>query len=190
MGFNLEEYETVAERLKRWWDAYPAGAIVTTMVHYDGQTVVFRAEGFAARDEERPIAVGFAEEVLNSSPVNKTSFVENAETSAVGRMIGNSPLGSGDPAKRASREEMAKVERRQSVQHGDVTISQPANLATDKQLGLIRRLCKELGRTVPNDLQSYDKRRASELIERLNGIKDGAIQNQDDVREAEIEEPF
>ena len=48
MGFNLEEYETVAERLKRWWEAYPDGSIITTMVHYDGKTVVFRAEGFGA----------------------------------------------------------------------------------------------------------------------------------------------
>lgn len=182
----LEDYETVAERLVRWWAKYPDGRIETTMIHYDAKTVVFRAAGYASDD--RLVATGYAEEVLGSSPVNKTSFVENAETSSIGRMISNSPLGTGDPSRRASREEMAKVQRRETIQHGDVTIEQPANIATDKQIGLIKRLCKELGKTTPNNLQSMTKREASDYIERLNSIKDGAIQNQDDVYEAE--EPF
>lgn len=139
MGFDLQNYETVEERLVRWWAAYPNAQIVTTMVHYDGKTVVFRAEGIV---EGRVIATGYAEEVHGSSPVNKTSFVENCETSSVGRMIGNSPLGT-KPGARPSRQEMQKVER----QGGDVVQagSALAGMATARQLGFIKKLAKDRG---------------------------------------------
>ena len=139
MAFDLNNYETVEERLVRWWAAYPNAQIVTTMVHYDGKTVVFRAEGLV---DGRTVATGYAEEVHGSSPVNKTSFVENCETSAIGRMIGNSPLGT-KPGSRPSRQEMAKVER----QGGQPQQAQPAlaGMATPKQLGYIKKLAKDRG---------------------------------------------
>lgn len=109
MGFfNPENYETVEERLVRWWERYPDSQITTTMVHYDAKTVVFRAEGIV---DGKIIATGYAEEVLGSSPVNKTSFVENCETSSIGRMIANSPLGVHKPGSRPSAQEMQKVQR-------------------------------------------------------------------------------
>ena len=138
MGFDLQNYETVEERLVRWWAAYPNTQIVTTMVHYDGKTVVFRAEGIV---EGRVIASGYAEEVHGSSPVNKTSFVENCETSAIGRMIGNSPLGT-KPGARPSRQEMQKVER----QNGNVQAgSALAGIVTERQLQYIKKLAKNRG---------------------------------------------
>ena len=139
MGFNPDNYETVEERLVRWWAAYPNAQIVTTMVHYDGKTVVFRAEGIV---EGRVIASGYAEEVHGSSPVNKTSFVENCETSAIGRMIGNSPLGT-RPGARPSRQEMQKVERQSGnvVQAGSAL----AGIVTERQLQYIKKLAKNRG---------------------------------------------
>lgn len=139
MGFNPDNYETVEERLVRWWAAYPNAQILTTMVHYDGKTVVFRAEGIV---EGRVIATGYAEEVHGSSPVNKTSFVENCETSAIGRMIGNSPLGT-KPGARPSRQEMQKVERQGGnvVQAGSAL----AGIVTERQLQYIKKLAKNRG---------------------------------------------
>ena len=139
MGFDLQNYETVEERLVRWWAAYPNAQIVTTMVHYDGKTVVFKAEGIV---DGRVIATGYAEEVHGSSPVNKTSFVENCETSSVGRMIGNSPLGT-KPGARPSRQEMQKVERQGGnvVQAGSAL----AGIVTERQLQYIKKLAKNRG---------------------------------------------
>lgn len=136
MAFDLQNYETVEERLIRWWQAYPTAQIVTTMVHYDGKTVVFRAEGIV---DGRVIACGYAEEVHGSSPVNKTSFVENCETSAIGRMIGNSPIGT-KPGARPSRQEMAKVERANAQPQPSIT-----GLATQKQMGYLKKLLKDRG---------------------------------------------
>ncbi len=139
MGFNPDNYETVEERLVRWWAAYPNAQIVTTMVHYDGKTVVFKGEGIV---DGRVIASGYAEEVHGSSPVNKTSFVENCETSAIGRMIGNSPLGT-KPGARPSRQEMQKVERQGGnvVQAGSAL----AGIVTERQLQYIKKLAKNRG---------------------------------------------
>ena len=107
MGFDLANYETVADRLVRWWDKYPNGRIQTQIYRYDGTTVVMSAEGF--NDDDRLIATGYAEETVSDRGVNATSFLENCETSCIGRMISNSPIGTAGP--RPSRQEMEKVER-------------------------------------------------------------------------------
>jgi len=109
--FNLSEYQTVQERIDLFWQKYPAGRINVELVSFTPEQVVFKAEIFANRDECDPITVDFAEERLGSSPVNKTSFVENCATSALGRAI--SMLGGefSPKGKRPSQQEMAKVQR-------------------------------------------------------------------------------
>ena len=109
--FNLSEYQTVQERIDLFWQRYPAGRINVELVSFTPEQVVFKAEIFANRDECDPITVDFAEERLGSSPVNKTSFVENCATSAVGRAI--SMLGGefSPKGKRPSASEMSKVAR-------------------------------------------------------------------------------
>ena len=82
--FDLSLYETVAQRLVRWWTEYPDGRIITSIHHYDGSTIIMRAECY--NNDDRLIATGYAEEVFGNSPVNKTSFLENCETS-IGRKI-------------------------------------------------------------------------------------------------------
>lgn len=109
--FNLSEYQTVQERIDLFWTKYPNGRINVELVSFTPEQVVFKAEIFANRDECDPITVDFAEERLGSSPVNKTSFVENCATSAVGRAI--SMLGGefSPKGKRPSASEMSKVQR-------------------------------------------------------------------------------
>ena len=110
MGFDLSKYETVEERLARFWIDHPEGRIATSMVFYDDNRVVFRAEAYFVNNEDiYPAGIGHAEEVRGASPVNKTSHVENCETSAIGRALANcnyAPKGA-----RPSREEMVKANR-------------------------------------------------------------------------------
>ena len=171
MSYLPADYETVADRLVRWWKQYPTGRIVTTMVHYDAQTVVFRAEGWANDTAAEPIATGFAEEVLGSSPVNKTSFVENCETSAIGRMISNSPIGTNGP--RPSREEINKVERRGEAVSptGNPVNEYPAS---PKQKAMLRGLHKQKGMGSITDavLDAMSKQDASRMIDELMGMDD------------------
>jgi hypothetical protein len=109
--FNLAEYQTVQERVDLFWSRYPNGRLYTELVSFTPDQVVFKAECYANKDDVYPLAVDYAEERLGSSPVNKTSFVENCSTSALGRcisLLGNefSPKG-----KRPSASEMSKVAR-------------------------------------------------------------------------------
>jgi hypothetical protein len=94
--------------------------------------VIFRCEAFD--NDGRLISTGWAEEVLGSSPVNKTSFLENCETSSVGRCISNSGLG--HTGERASMEEMSKVNRVNSAP------APTGGFATPKQVGFIKSLAR------------------------------------------------
>jgi hypothetical protein len=114
MRFNLDNYETVETRLAKFWAQFPNGQVFTAIHHYDDNKVVFRAEIYKDISDPRPVATGFAEEVRDLSPVNKTSHVENAETSAIGRALANYVFQS-KTAPRPSREEMTKVARTQET---------------------------------------------------------------------------
>lgn len=115
MRFNLDNYETVETRLAKFWEQYPNGQVFTQIHHYDENRVVFRAEIYKDISDPRPVATGYAEETRDASPVNRTSHVENAETSAIGRALANYIFQS-KTAPRPSREEMEKVARAEGDQ--------------------------------------------------------------------------
>lgn len=143
--FDLSLYETVAQRLVRWWTEYPNGRIITSIHHYDGSTIIMRAECY--NNDDRLIATGYAEEVFGNSPVNKTSFLENCETSAIGRAISNSRIG--HTGERASSTEMEKVNRVNSERARPDTHGS----ATPKQIGFLKSLARGKGW---DDLQLLD----------------------------------
>jgi hypothetical protein len=72
-----------------------------------------------------------------------------------------------DWTKRPSREEMQKVERMTSRPTEGGSVTEPSNLASDKQLNMIRAVCKNLGRTVPAGIQGWTKREASQYIDTI-----------------------
>jgi hypothetical protein len=156
--FDLSLYETVAQRLERWWKEFEDGRIITTIHHYDGSTVIFRAEGY--NNEDRLIATGYAEEVFGNSPVNKTSFLENCETSAIGRMISNSKIG--HTGERASSTEMEKVNRVNSTPAPDAFGG-----ATPKQIGFLKSLARG---------KAWDDFQLLEFIHKTLGVDDVVIE--------------
>ncbi len=122
MGFNLDDYEPVAVRHSRWLAQHPNGRTITHMVSIPGADVcVIRAELWLG---DVCIATGYAEEVRGAGNVNRTSHVENCETSAVGRALANAGMAGTDVNKRPSREEMAKVQR-QSAGRGYLPAQAP-----------------------------------------------------------------
>ena len=142
MGFDLTNYETVEQRLVRWWAAYPNGRVYTCMMNYTGDACVFYCELYADKDDKVPVATGYAEEIKTDRGVNATSFVENCETSAIGRAIANCPLQAPASGPRPSRNEMQKVERL-STSPQEHTPS--GGFATPKQIGYIKKLAKDAG---------------------------------------------
>lgn len=117
MKFDLSKYETVQERLDVFHSEFPDGRIETILVEYSDNRYIIQALGYKNADDMNPFATGYAEEIVGSSPVNKTSAIENCETSAIGRMLRNGGIG-----KNASREEMEKVERGNAKQSNTTAV--------------------------------------------------------------------
>ena len=113
--FNLADYETVAERITRFYKDNPDGRIITRNITsatdrqistWVVQAYIYLSSGDQAANI--PKATGLAFEIDGAGLAQKTSALEVCETSAIGRALANAGY-SGD--KRATREEMSKVKR-------------------------------------------------------------------------------
>ena len=122
MKFNLQDYETVEDRLKRARAEHPDMVVETILEPIncgasEAARWIFSCRLYkSAEDRKNGLlwSTGWANEVDGiGGPVNNASACENAETSAIGRAPANAGY-SGN--KRASREEMEKVQRREAVQ--------------------------------------------------------------------------
>jgi hypothetical protein len=169
MSFNPAEYATVAERLVEFWKDCPRGRIITFMEVDDGTRVLMRGELYADIGDPVPTTTGWAEEVRGSSMVNKTSAVENCETSLCGRLLANYMYqGSKN---RASLEEIVKVYRQgqepqttpnapPAAQPRTQTLGSVGEPPTAKQMAMLR--AKNYEGQAPST-----KREASQIIDRL-----------------------
>ena len=112
--FNLEDYETVEERLVKFWKDHPDGQIHTKVLEHTTSRFIVEASIYRTEADARPWTTGLAEETIQGRGVNATSALENCETSAIGRALANA--GYATKGKRASREEMSKVKAKVEVQ--------------------------------------------------------------------------
>jgi hypothetical protein len=85
-GF-LKDYIPVSTRIEEFWQKYPQGRIATSIYSWENGTVVVRAETYRDIKDQVPAATGHAHEVEGTTYINKTSALENCETSAVGRAL-------------------------------------------------------------------------------------------------------
>lgn len=91
MNIKGKEYAPVNERIKAFRMVYPNGVILTEIVKDDDIKIIMKATIYNEDDEI--LATGTAEEVRGSSNINRTSALENCETSAVGRALGLAGFG-------------------------------------------------------------------------------------------------
>lgn len=119
-----KDYVEVNQRIKAFRKLYPEGTIETEMLSNENGVCVFKAKvGYTKTymDEEKGIladiytllGTGTAYEKENSTFINKTSYIENCETSAVGRALGMA--GFGIDVSVASAEEVANAIQNQTV---------------------------------------------------------------------------
>lgn len=107
--FNLQDYETVEERLEKFWKEHPDGRIETELLESNGTRFIVLARIFRTEADARYWTSGLAYENISERGVNSTSALENCETSAIGRALANA--GYAAKGKRPSREEMSKAAR-------------------------------------------------------------------------------
>ena len=104
-------YVTVSERIKYFVETHPGWVIYTEIIERTPEEVLMKA---VVRDEEGNFkAEGLAHEMRNSSMVNKTSYIENCQTSAIGRALGFLGIGISDSI--ASAEEVSNAISKQEA---------------------------------------------------------------------------
>ena len=106
-----KEYAEVNQRIKAFRMVYPDGTITTELLSNENGICIFRA--VVSNNEGKVIGTGTAYEKEDSSFINKTSYIENCETSAVGRALGM--CGFGIDVSVASAEEVQNAIQNQTV---------------------------------------------------------------------------
>ena len=111
-SFDLSDYVQVNERIEKFYEKYPEGSIQTEIIMNENGMVIFKAYAYRNQEDTRP-ATGHAMEKEGSTYINKTSHIENCETSAVGRAL--AMLGFEIKKSVASREEVENAKLQQEM---------------------------------------------------------------------------
>jgi len=112
--FNLQDYETVSDRVARFQKLHLGGRIVTQVVSLDNAKgeVLARAEVYREHEDTQPSAVDYAFGIASTYPVSMRKFyVEDTVTSAVGRALSLIL----DTDKKPTREDMQKVKHHEET---------------------------------------------------------------------------
>ena len=183
---SIEDYEPVQSRFSRFieWSETREQffSVISELLSAPGDDICVMKTTILC--DGVVVATGHAEEIRNQGNVNKTSSLENCETSSLGRCLSNFPMHNfcgTSLDKRPSREEMQKVERMSSRPTEGGSVTEPSNLASEKQQNMIRAVCKSMGKVPPANLQGMSKREASAYIDTL---KNAAPAPQEEPEEA------
>ena len=144
--FNLDNYETVEDRLKAFWVENPKARINTEIVHItqDGTCVTIRAEIYKMEVDARPVTTGIAQETKGQGGfANADAWMENCETSAIGRALANWKY-QGSTKPRPSREEMSKVVNKPA----DVKVEKPKMTSDKEDLKSLEKAKQEFAKSI------------------------------------------
>ena len=124
-----DEYDQVEDRLKKFWEDYPDGRIDTDIIAIsdDHKSAVHKCMIFKHEDDARPVTTGIAQDQHGPKGANQTSWIENGETSAIGRALANWKYAA---KKRPSVTEMQKVENLSGNIEVTKTVSKTSNSNT------------------------------------------------------------
>jgi hypothetical protein len=91
ISIHGKQYVEVKERIRYFRETYKDWSLTSDVIELTDDRCVIKAT--ISNEKDRVIATGIAYETQGSSYINKTSFVENCETSAWGRALANIGIG-------------------------------------------------------------------------------------------------
>ena len=164
-----KDYVPVSERIKAFRTIYPRGQILTEIIGLDNGVCTMKASVFD--DEGHLLGTGHSQEKEGSTFINKTSFIENCETSCIGRALGSCGIGLDNGF--ASFEEVANAK----IQQGE-KVEPIATISNDQWKTLnqmytkeqIRGMYIELGITNGKNIPvEYYQKKVDEYSKKLDG---------------------
>lgn len=164
-GGKTKDYATVNSRVNAFRLICPDASITTEIVHMDDKAVVMKSSIMV---DDKVVATGLAREVEGDGFVNKTSHIENCETSAVGRALGF--LGIGSDESISSADELANALRQQELK---------AEKANPTEISVIKNVCKKKGKSFSSWCKQLNKTEeeltaedAGKMLRTLNSLPD------------------
>lgn len=149
-----KDYAEVNQRIKAFRMVFPEGHIKTELKSLDGGVCVFRAE---VGNGDMILGTGHAYEKEGSSNINRTSYIENCETSAVGRALGMA--GFGIDTSVASAEEVQNAIEQQG---------KTEKKATAKQIEVLKKTINDIPAMLKycgvEKIEDLTMKQASEII--------------------------
>ena len=171
-----KQYSEVSQRIKAFRLVHPSGCITTEIIDMNNGIVTMKASVFD--EQNHLLGTGFAQEKENSSFINKTSYIENCETSAIGRALGM--CGYGVDVSVASAEEVQNAIHNQQMDEkklGELSKTytelrtQLTNLGCDFRSDETNELICEKAKITTQNLQALN----SVELERLCKVYEGMI---------------
>lgn len=129
-----KKYAQVNQRIKAFRMCYPEGSILTDLVEDKDGRCVIKATVYADYPN-RIIGTGTAYELESSGSINRGSYIENCETSAVGRALGMCGFGI-DVAVSSAEELNGKQDRFESDMY-KTELTKYAPLCADCNLAIL-----------------------------------------------------
>lgn len=177
-----KQYAEVKERIRVFRMLFPNGTISTELISLEDGICIFKAT--AMNEDGQILATGHAYEKQGSSPINATSFIENCESSAVGRCLGL--LGCGIDTSIASYEEVSNAIEQQNqkstaraarTNSASPAVEQPTEPATKEQQEKFIAFIQEQGLDVTDICKRFNITKKStpsqlnEVIRRIQVVK-------------------
>lgn len=164
MDIKGKKYIPVNERVKAFRMLVPEGTIETDLLRSDDYIIV-KAKVFVNGDLK---ATGYAEEVRGSSNINRTSAIENCETSAVGRALGF--LGIGIDTSIASFEEVNNAQMFSEANKLATPTEKAGLIATARSKGIeVEELLKMVGFDRSKQPEGMTAKQYGKAMSILNG---------------------
>lgn len=155
-----KEYAEVNQRIKAFRMLYPNGTIETKLLNNENGICIFKAVvGYLDENQNLIIlGTGTAYEKENSTFINKTSYIENCETSAVGRALGMAGFGI-DTSVASAEEVNNAIQQQESDKTIDKSKIEALNMSIQKNnisSNVVDLILSQYGYKNTNDIKIKD----------------------------------